>query len=51
MESEVETLLHESQLTEETVQLKQILELGEHIRRGIGKEQVKKDTPEGVLSR
>lgn len=34
----------------EAVQLKQTLELGEHVRREIEKEQMKKDTPEGMLS-
>ena len=35
---------------EVAVQLKQTLELGEHVRREIEKEQMKKDTPEGMLS-
>ena len=50
MELEVEALLRESQLAREAVQLKQTLELGEHVRREIEKEQMKKDTPEGMLS-
>ena len=40
----------ESQLAREAVQLKQTLELGKHVRREIEKEQMKKDTPEGMLS-
>ena len=50
MKLEVEALLRESQLAREAVQLKQTLELGEHVRREIEKEQMKKDTPEGMLS-
>lgn len=50
MELEVEALLRESQLAREAVQLKQTLELGEHVRREIEKEQMKKDMPEGMLS-
>lgn len=50
MELEVEALLRESQLAREAVQLKQTLELGKHVRREIEKEQMKKDTPEGMLS-
>ena len=50
MELEVEALLRESQLAREAVQLKQTLELGEHVRREREKEQMKKETPEGMLS-
>ena len=50
MELEVEALLRESQLAREAVQLKQTLELGKHVRREIEKEQMKKDTPEGMMS-
>lgn len=47
---ELEALLRESQLAREAVQLKQTLELGEHVRREIEKEQMKKDTQEGMMS-
>lgn len=50
MKLEVEALLRESQLAREAVQMKQTLELGEHVRREIEKEQMKKDAPEGMLS-
>ena len=50
MELDTEALLRESQLAREALQLKQTLELGEHVRREIEKEQMKKDTPEGMLS-
>ena len=40
----------ESSLPREAVQLKQTLELGEHVRREIEKEQMKKDTQEGMMS-
>lgn len=50
MKLNVETLLQESQLARETVQLKQTLELGEHICREIEKGRMKKDVPEGMLS-
>ena len=46
----MEALLRESQLAREAVQMKQTLELGEHVRREIEKEQMKKDAPEGMLS-
>lgn len=50
MELDTGALLRESQLAREAVQLKQTLELGEHVRREIEKEQMRKDAPEGMLS-
>lgn len=50
MKLNVEELLQESQLAREAIQLKQTLELGEHIGQEIEKERIKKDVPEGMLS-